>query len=262
MLLFLALLFPLPLFCYSIGFAAEPLPQVATNIFSPAGETMHFSISWSGGVKIGDLHLVVRPYQSEKDTYTVHARVTDYGLFHLFCPVDDTFTTLMRGNNFLPFRYDVLQKEGYSSDTRRRTLYDQETYLVRYTKNDEPERDFQVNGPVHNEFSSFFFSRMLDFQQEREIVVPTFADEKRNLVKVLVKEAEELSTIFGKQTTIPVMPIMKFKGLYDKAGDTVIWFTDDDCRIPVKINSKILIGSLTAELVSYQNERCENRQPQ
>ena len=60
---------------------------------------------------------------------------------------------------------------------------------------------------------------------------------------------------------MPNMPvpngiIMKFKGLYDKDGDTVIWFTDDECRVPVKINSKILIGSLTAELIEYRNSAC------
>ena len=49
---------------------------------------------------------------------------------------------------------------------------------------------------------------------------------------------------------------MTFSGLYDKRGDTVIWYTDDRCRVPVKINSKILIGSLTAKLVSYRNPIC------
>ncbi len=52
---------------------------------------------------------------------------------------------------------------------------------------------------------------------------------------------------------------MKFKGLYDKDGDTVIWFTNDECRIPVRMNSKILIGSLTAELVSYSNPHCKDQ---
>jgi len=49
---------------------------------------------------------------------------------------------------------------------------------------------------------------------------------------------------------------MTFKGLYDKKGDTVIWYTDDECRVPVLINSKIVIGSLTATLAVYQNSAC------
>jgi hypothetical protein len=49
---------------------------------------------------------------------------------------------------------------------------------------------------------------------------------------------------------------MKFKGLYDKRGDTVIWYTDDECRVPVKVVSKLMIGSLTAELTESENAAC------
>jgi hypothetical protein len=52
---------------------------------------------------------------------------------------------------------------------------------------------------------------------------------------------------------------MDFKGLYDKSGNTVIYLTDDSCRVPVRIQSKILIGSLTAELIDYSNPVCMNR---
>ena len=49
---------------------------------------------------------------------------------------------------------------------------------------------------------------------------------------------------------------MKFSGLYDKRGDTVVWYTDDVCRVPVQVNSKLIIGSLTARLVAYENKAC------
>ena len=87
--------------------------------------------------------------------------------------------------------------------------------------------------------------------------MPTFADKKLNEVKVDVKGREEIDSPFGRVTTLVVQPLMKFKGLFDKDGDTVIWMTDDNCRVPVRINSKILIGSLTAELTSYSNPGCE-----
>jgi hypothetical protein len=87
-------------------------------------------------------------------------------------------------------------------------------------------------------------------------MVPTFADDKRNEVKVEVKGREDIDSLFGRVSTLIVMPLMKFKGLFDKDGDTIIWMTDDICRVPVKIKSKILIGSLTAELDHYTNEAC------
>lgn len=237
------------------GYCTAIVPEISAHIFGSQNETLHYSISWTGGVKIGDLYLTVRP-GPDPQSHEIRARVTDYGLFHFFYPVNDTFATLVKGEAKLPYRYEVQQKEGWGKETLRLYEYDQQNGEVRYRKNQQPQQFFTVPEPVHNEFSSFFFTRMIDFTTEREPTVPTFADEKINPVKVHVKERETIATIYGERVTIPVLPLMKFKGLYDKAGDTTIWFGDDACRIPYRIRSKILIGSLTATLVEYENPGC------
>ena len=224
------------------------------QIFYSGEEHLQYEVSWTGGIKIGDLSLQVRT--GKKGEYEIHARVTDYGVFRFFYPVDDTFITYVSGNLKLPYRYEVLQKEGRGSETKRLTRYDQHGLQVRYRRNNEAELLIAVDGPVHNEFSSFYATRAMRLVPDVAFMVPTFADKKRNEVKVQVKGSEEIDSVLGRVKTIQVMPIMKFKGLYDKAGDTVIWFTDDPCRVPVKINSKILIGSLTATLVGYRNPAC------
>jgi len=230
-----------------------PDQDIFQTIFS-GEESLHYVVSWTGGIKIGDLTLKIEKGEGRK--YQIHARVTDYGAFRFFYPVDDTFTTFVRGNLKLPYRYEVLQKEGRGRVTRRLTQYDQKGLQVKYRRNDEKEKIFSIDGQVHNEFSSFYATRAMPLFPGNIFMVPTFADEKRNKVKVEVRKRAELDTVLGKVNTIRVMPIMKFKGLYDKAGDTVIWMTDDACRVPVKINSKILIGSLTATLVGYSNPAC------
>ena len=97
----------------------------------------------------------------------------------------------------------------------------------------------------------------MSFVPGESFVVPTFADKKRVEVVVLVKDKDILEeTIFGDVRTIQIEPIMTFKGLYDKRGDTVVWYTDDNCRVPVLINSKLMIGSMTATLVGYENDAC------
>ncbi len=218
-------------------------------------EKMHYVISWSGGIKIGDLFLTINRAK-DKDGYLIKARVKDYGLFRLFYPVNDTFTTYVRGTLKLPYRYEVVQKEGHGSTTTHRlTLYDQKKLQVRYQKNTAPIKIFTLTGPVYNEFSSFFITRALNFDNGQPIV-PTFVDEKRHEVAVALLAREKQKSILGRVDTLKVMPKMDFKGLYDKDGDTVFWLSDDTCRIPVAIHSKILIGSLVAELVEYTNPAC------
>lgn len=230
-------------------------PDLLQTIFS-GDETMHFAVSWTGGIRIGDLDLELKA--DGKGGFAIHARVSDFGAFRMFYPVDDVFVTYVGGGRMLPYRYEVLQREGWRGrETRRLTTYDQSGLVVRYRKNDGAEEAIRVAGPVYNEFSSFYITRAMDLVPGRPFMVPTFADRKRNEVRVLVKGREEVDTPFGRVRTLVVMPIMKFKGLYDKDGDTVMWLTDDECRVPVRINSKIAIGSLTASLDAYSNSACE-----
>lgn len=229
-------------------------PDVLANMFN-GEEQMHFSISWSGGPKIGDLYLSVKK-QEQPDEYAIHVRVTDYGLFKLFYPVDDTFTTYVKGDLKLPVRYEVFQKEGRGSETRRFTRYDQQALQVTYRKNDQPEELFSILGTVYNEFSAFFITRALRLMKDAKIIIPAFVDKKRHQVAVQLLSKEPRKSIFGEVPTLKVKPVMSFKGLYDKDGDTVFWLTDDECRIPVEIESKILIGFLSAELVEYSNTSC------
>lgn len=229
-------------------------PRALAVIYS-GQEQMHFSVSWSGGVKIGDLALTVRP-NPEGEGLDIRARVSDYGLFKFFYPVDDTFTTLVQGPQKFPSRYEVHQQEGRRK-VHRLTLYDQEKFQARYRKHQEPLTLYQLTGPVYNEFSAFFITRALRLSKEKQQLVPSFVDKQRHRVEVKVLGKEQKKTIFGRKNTIKVMPKMNFKGLYDKDGDTIFWLTDDACRIPVEIRSKILIGSLVAELKEYSNPACK-----
>jgi hypothetical protein len=95
------------------------------------------------------------------------------------------------------------------------------------------------------------------FEVGTSFLVPTFADKKRVEVEVKILGKEHFKkTALGPVSTFEVSPILKFKGLYDKRGDTVIWYTADECRVPVKITSKVAIGSITSTLISYDNPAC------
>ncbi|MGB3212604.1 MAG: DUF3108 domain-containing protein [Desulforhopalus sp.] len=222
-------------------------------------EKLVYDVSWTGGIKIGELHLEVNALPDVMDGYEIRALVTtENGALNFIYPIEDVHVTKVQGPKRLPYHYEVWQKEGYSYRAHRLIEYNQEIGSIRYMKNDKIEGEYQVEGETNNEFSSFFNSRLMEFVIGRKFVVPTFADKKRSEVIVhAVARKKFAKTLIGPVTTVAIMPIMAFKGLYDKKGDTVIWYTDDECRVPVRINSKILIGSLTAELTGYENSACQ-----
>jgi hypothetical protein len=221
-------------------------------------ESLKYDVSWTGGIKIGELHLEVNALPDADDAYEIRATVTTKDTaIDLVYPIKDLHVTKVRGPKRLPYHYEIWQKEGYKYRAHRVIEFDQGSGQITYKKNNKLEGLYRVAGETNNEFSSFFNSRLMDFPIGGAFIVPTFADKKR--VEVVVnaittKRFEE--TLFGTVDTVEIMPVMTFKGLYDKKGDTVIWYTDDECRVPVRINSKIIIGSLTADLKAYENPAC------
>jgi hypothetical protein len=232
------------------------MSQEKMQIAYSGTEKFKYAISWTGGVKIGELHLEI--HRAKEGGHELDAYVSTEGTFmNTIYPVHDTHTTRVRGDERLPYYYEVWQEEGYGYEAHRMTSYDQEKLVVNYRKNDQPPIEYKIDGKTHNEFSAFFASRLMDFKDGGAVIVPTFADKRRTevVVKTMSRQLTE-KTIFGTVQTVLVSPILKFKGLYDKRGDTVIWYTDDECRVPVQINSKIVVGSITAKLISYENPLC------
>ena len=213
------------------------------------GETLRYTVSWLG-IKAGELVMHVTKIKDSQDAFAIAITARSAGLLDVFYPVEDKFRTIVQGRMRLPSRHEMQQMEGRRINSKL-TLYDQEKFRVTYRKNGEPAEIYQLEGPMQNEFSSFFFMRVLPFTGESPMVVPTFADEKRHEVAVTVEGKEEQEGVLGKKNTIKVQPHLKFKGQYEKVGDPLVWLTDDAWRIPTKIKAKIVIGSLTAELVEY-----------
>lgn len=226
----------------------EPDEALLKTAYS-GGETLRYRVSWLG-IKAGELVMQVNKLADSHEAFVIEVTARSAGLLAVFYPVEDRFRTIVQGRMRLPSRHEMQQKEGRRVNSKL-TLYDQEKFRVSHRKNDEPADIYQLEGPMQNEFSSFFLMRALSFAGDAPMIVPTFADEKRHEVVVTVEGKEEQESVLGKKNTIKVQPHLKFKGQYEKIGDPLVWLTDDAWRIPTKIKAKIVIGSLTAELVGY-----------
>ena len=62
---------------------------------------------------------------------------------------------------------------------------------------------------------------------------------------------ERIVTAAGEFDTVVVNPLLKFEGIFQRKGEVYLWLTDDSRKMPVRMKSKIAIGSIFAELVEY-----------
>jgi hypothetical protein len=88
------------------------------------------------------------------------------------------------------------------------------------------------------------------------LLLPLFDNGKRYVLRVewLGRERLDLPPPFGKDTpTIVVEPhLAEGTGLFVKEGRLKLWLTDDERRVPVRMRSRVAIGSVAGDLESYR----------
>ncbi len=229
--------------------ATEPLAELLPTAY-PAGEILRYEVTWMG-LTAGRLTMEIKELGLKGEFFALDISAETAGLLGAIYPVKDKFRVVVEGPRRLPEQYRVDQLEG-SRQNIKITTYDQESGRIVYHRNLDQPRRYQVATPVHNEFSAFYAMRIMPLSREAEVVVPTFADHERHEVPVAVEKIETIDSILGRRETMRVKPQLRFVGLYEKAGDPQIWLTNDSYRIPLRIRSKIAIGSLIATLSHYQ----------
>jgi hypothetical protein len=62
---------------------------------------------------------------------------------------------------------------------------------------------------------------------------------------------QQIEVEAGTFNCVLVEPLMKEGGLFKSEGRIIIWMTNDERKIPVKVSTKVVVGSIDAELREY-----------
>ncbi len=156
-------------------------------------------------------------------------------------------------------RYRKSQQEG---KTKREVLveYDYDRLLASYFNLGKLERETVIPAQTFDPLAIAFLFRLKQPRPGEVCKLPTCDGKKFREVEVKVGESETVRTLAGKYQTLPVLPAMEnLSGVFKKSPDGLlrVWYSNDHRRIPVKISSKVVVGSFTAKLQRVQNDGSE-----
>jgi hypothetical protein len=66
---------------------------------------------------------------------------------------------------------------------------------------------------------------------------------------------ETIKTKYGKFRTIKIKPLLLKGTIFEGGESMIVWVTDDDNHIPVRIESPIVVGKVKIDLMSHENLR-------
>lgn len=230
----------------------ERLAEVGKGVPAKPAETfrerLSYDIYWMG-IYVG--RAVIEAI-NENGEVSLASQVHSSPFVSAFYRVEDyAKSTITNGS---PSHFSIKQIEGkYRSD--KETFFDmsnQKIIFFDYLKDLRKEYDV-TEKETWDVISGFYYLRSQPLEVGKRIEINIFDSNKFYTAEVDVLRKETIK-LYNAETvnSVIVKPMLKSEGLFQNKGDILIWLTDDEHKIPVKIETQVPIGKVVAELTSLE----------
>lgn len=226
-------------------------PELKNNPFNRfINESMKFDIYWMG-LYVGSATIYVKGDETE---VTITSIVKSADFISNFYYVNDYAESKIQYGK--PKHFKLIQVEGkYRGNKETIFDYDQkEIVFINHLKNITTYHK-GIDKVFMDVLSGFFYLRTLPISLEDTVSVDIFDNNKFMTVKVQPIKEEKIELSDKKEIdTIVIKPLLDTEGLFKRKGDIIIWLSKDNNKIPLRIETKVSVGRVTAELREYKKE--------
>lgn len=187
-----------------------------------------------------------------RPSYRIEFSVQSTPSFTWIYKVDDLYRTVVDESALIPWRFTQRIREGgYSRDFE--AVFDHVRGMAT-TK----DGVYPIPPNVQDVVSALYLARTFDFGSMRpgqRTELKNFYKDSAYTLAVRFLGFQKVSVDAGTFDCFLVEPLIKEGGLFKSDGRILIWLSNDDRRIPVKVSTKVAIGSIDAELREYRGLR-------
>lgn len=143
--------------------------------------------------------------------------------------------------NFGRYRYDYDKKRVYTESGSKDTIVEKRDTLA-------------IDGSTQDGLSLFFFARDQLYSNKKQNV-PAVVREKKvyTLIDFFNKrKSVELDFVEYPVDVLGFEGTMEFTGIFGLTGDFEGWFSNDEARVPIVAKMKVILGSVTIELMEWK----------
>jgi hypothetical protein len=233
-----------------IELAAQDNFRKIENKAFKEGEKLTFDVKY-GFVTAGIATMHVQKIKriSGRNAYMIAFDVNTVPSFDWIYKVRDHYETYLDVEGLFPWRFEQHIREG--SFSRDFSAY----FDHRKKKAKTSKGEFDIPVYVNDILSAFYIARTFDYSKMKEndlIPMKNFYKDKVYDLNIKYLGKERITVDAGTFDCIVVEPLVQEGGLFKSEGSIVIWLTDDDLKVPVKVKTKVVVGSIDAELSKYE----------
>ena len=214
------------------------------------GERLTFEARWSF-IPAGEVVLEVLTADTINGVKSYHFVMTSktYPFIDLFYKVRDRIDAYTDKE----MTHAILYRKKKQGRSKRNAVvnFDWDKLEAQYSNFGNRTKPISILHGSFDPLSVFYFFRLHDLRVGAEIKAPVTDGKKCVIGKVKVIRREKVRVACGMFDTYVAEPELEhIGGVFEKSKDAKlkIWVTADERRIPVKVESKVIVGSFVAEL--------------
>jgi len=229
-----------------------PAPQERALPFQP-GERLVYDVTWSVFTAGKVTATVASERQESKDNYIVTTTAQSQGFTSLLFSVQNEFRSFFDPRTLCSERISKKINEGRRhketeivfDSQRKRAILDERDLTQPHGPPKHAENE--IPSCVEDVVTAFYYSRSQDLQIGKPLQMPVNDGSKTYDVTLDVQARETILTPLGNRSAIRVEPKV-FSGLFKRKGRMLVWFSDDEQHLPLRIRFIISVGTITATL--------------
>lgn len=229
--------------------AVVPEFRTIPNRAFTVGERLVFDVGYSFIVAGEAVMSVPRIDTVEgRPCYQILFTVKSTPTFSWIYKVDDRYETMVDVDGLFSWRFSQRIREGsYSRDFE--ASFDQRNHIAR-----AEGKEYPIPPHTHDIISAFYFARTIDYTGMRpgqKTFLHNFYKDTTYSLAIKFLGYQRIEVDAGKFDCVLVEPLITEGGLFKAEGRIIIWMTNDDRKIPVKVSTKVAVGSIDSELREY-----------
>lgn len=186
-----------------------------------------------------------------------------YKSYEWFYKVRDRYESWVDKETMLPVRFKrdayeggFIMKDEYNFDRVANKVYAKELHGKEAKVKGQPmkESTFDVTSCVQDAISAIYNMRCIDWANVAvgdKVPFDVYIDREVYHVYARYMGKKTVKTKLGKFNTLWIKPLMLDNEYFDGGEHMNVYVTDDDNKIPVRIETPLVVGWLKADLLSY-----------
>jgi hypothetical protein len=222
------------------------------------GEEVKYRVHY-GFINAGEATVEVSPdlfRVNNRPCFRITVSGSSSNVFDKFLKIRDTWRSYVDTSAIVSQRfYWNIQEGKYKKEET--VFFDHPNKKIRSEEKNQEAKDFEnIAENLQDLVSGYYYLRTVDFSQMKEndmVSVKGFFDDNFFDFKVRFRGRETIKTKFGKIRCLRLTPVMPKNDLFDGDSSIRFYVSDDENKIPVKVQADMFVGAVEVEIKDYKN---------